>query len=194
MSQTDAVLPTSARMVMLDHLVTHEEWLADWSQREESYELVDGIPLMTPSEHADNGDATSMLLLRVAKVLGEEWSYPQHTGICIRSEPRLTYRIPDLTVLRRDAPRDYPLDPAHIVLVAEVLSPSTREEDLGRKRRDYASASIPTYVVVDRAGAPRLRAWTGPVDGDYREEQSGESVRLHVAGQVLTLRADDIIR
>ncbi len=194
MSQTDAVVPTSARFVILDHLVTHEEWVADWSQREEMYELVDGIPLMTPSEHADNGDATSMLLLRLARVLGEEWSYPQHSGVCIRSQPRITYRIPDLTVLRRDAPRDYPLDAAHIALVAEVLSPSTREEDLGRKRRDYASVSLPAYVVVDRAGAPRLRVWTRPVDGDYTSEQAGESVTLDVAGETITLRADDLIR
>lgn len=194
MSQTSAAMPTSARLVMLDHLVTHQEWATDWSQREHCYELVDGMPLMTPTEHADNGDATSMLLLRLAQELGEEWSYPQHTGVAIRTAPSLTYRVPDLTVLHRDAPRPYPLDPTHVVLVAEVLSPSTREEDLGRKRRDYASVLIPTYVVVDREGAPRLRAWSDPVDGDYRREQTGETVTLRVADRLITLRADGIIR
>lgn len=194
MSGIEVVLPTSKRLVSLDHLVTHEEWATDWSQRAERYELVDGAPLMSPSEHPDNGDATTMLLIRLLYALGEEWRFLQHINVGITSEGRLTHRIPDLTVLRQDSPRDNPLDPTQVVLVAEVLSASTREEDLGRKRRDYASVSIPNYVLVDREGPPRLRVLTDPLDGDYRSEQAGESVTLSIAGHDIILAATEIIR
>ncbi len=39
-------------------------------------------------------------------------------------------------------------DPADVIIVIEVLSPSTRDRDLGRKRELYHAADI-TYVIID---------------------------------------------
>ena len=166
---------------MLDHLVTHEEWETDWSGREERYELIDGIPLMVPPERGDNYDATSMVMIRLVRVLGEAWSYQQGNSIRIAWEPLLTYRIPDLLIQPADAPREPPLDPAHVALVVEALSPSTRADDLGRTRRDYASVHIPNYLIIDREGSPRLTLLTDPVDGDYRQVAGGDSVTVRIA-------------
>ncbi len=212
LGNADALGFAERRVVQLDHLVTHEEWERDWSLREERFEVVDGLPLMTPSEHADNVDAITRLLSRLRDVLGDEWSYQPGTSIRIAGEPLLTYRNPDLSLLRPDAPRSTPLDPSHVELVVEALSPSTRREDLGRKRRDYASVGIPNYLVIDRSVpprsvssrsvasgsvapgsvssgsvpsgsvSPRLMLLTGPVGGDYPEPG------VDAVGEVVTLR------
>ena len=185
------------RRVALDHLVTHEEWWRDWSQREERFEVVDGIPLMTPSEHAENVDAVMELVFLLRDVLIGRWIYQPGTSIRIAGEPLMTYRNPDLSLLRPGAPRSTPLDSAWIELVVEALSPSTRREDLGRKRLDYASVGIPNYLIIDRSGSPRLTLLTGPVGGDYPDpgqDVVGEAVTLRIAGHEVTLRADDLIR
>ena len=185
------------RPVPLGHLVTHEEWLHDWSEREERFEVVDGVPVMTPPEHPRNLSAADVLGFRLHEVLGLEWRCLPAAGVRIAPEPLMTYRIPDLALVRPDAPLDQPLDSSQVELVVEALSPSTRREDLGRKRRDYASAGIPNYLVIDRSGAPRLMLLTGPVEGDYPEpgeDAVGEVVTLRIAGHEVTLRADDLIR
>ena len=80
------------RRVVLDHLVTHEGWERDWSQREERFEVVDGIPLMTPHEHPANIDATMQLVFRARDALGAAWIYLPGISIRIAGEPLLTYR------------------------------------------------------------------------------------------------------
>lgn len=58
---------------------------------------------------------------------------------------------PDLMVIRRsDFAPDGPLV-ATPLLVVEVLSPSTRDTDLGSKRQAYADAVCPAYWIVNPA-------------------------------------------
>ncbi len=40
--------------------------------------------------------------------------------------------------------------PADVALVVEVISPGSRDRDLGVKRKEYAAAGIPDYWIVDR--------------------------------------------
>ncbi|MET7810806.1 Uma2 family endonuclease [Streptomyces sp. NPDC005395] len=40
------------------------------------------------------------------------------------------------------------MDAAAVRLVVEVVSPGKRNEDRVRKRREYAHAGIPVYVIV----------------------------------------------
>ncbi len=200
MSQTLPIVPgampetTTARLVAVDHPVTHEEWVDEWTTRAETYELVDGIPLMTPPAHPDNVEATSELAFYLRGELGNDWRCLPGVGVRITAGPRPTYRVPDLVVQRHAATRDLPLDPAPIALVVEALSPSTREEDLGRKRRDYASVAIPNYLIIDRRHHPRFTLLTEPGDGDYRGESAGDCVTLHIAGHDITLQADELFR
>lgn len=81
-----------------------------------------------------------------------------------------------------------------MVLAAETLSPSTREDDVGRKRHDYASAGIPHCLMIDREWPPRLTLLTDPMGGDYQAEQAGETVILHLADQDIEIHAAEIIR
>ena len=194
---TSPALPptTRARLAAVDHAVTHDEWIADWATREEKYELVDGIPLVSPQEQPRNYSATSRLMIRLVAALGDEWEYHQGSAIEIARGARLTYRAPDLTLLRPTADLvNNPLDPRDVVLIAETLSPSTREDDLGRKRRDYASVGILHYLIIDRDRTPRLTLLTNLADGDYRTEEAGERLTLRIAGHDIVVDAPDIIR
>ena len=200
MSQTlptsPPVLPptTRDRLAAVDHPVTHDAWIADWATREEKYELVDGIPLMTPYEHPRNLIAADRLSKVLDEALGDDWYYVPGPAVRIVGDPRPTYRIPDFALLPRGGSLDLPLDPAPIVLVVEALSPSTRAEDLGRKRRDYASVGIPNYLIIDRDHTPRLTLLTNPADGDYRAQQAGETITQRLAGLDIVINAADIIR
>ena len=186
---------TRDRLADVDHAVTHVEWIRDWVTREERWELVDGIPLMSPSEHPRNRDAISRLQFLLAVALGPTWSYQQDSDVRVSRVSPLTYRIPDFLLLRPGSDLDrHPLDRHDAALVAEALSPSTREDDLGRKRHDYATAGIPHYLLIDRDLPPRLTLLTDPADGDYRTECSGETVTLRIAGHDITVRADDLFR
>lgn len=59
-----------------------------------------------------------------------------------------TIFVPDVMVARRDAPGPDLLHAAPL-LVVEVSSRSTRNEDWGRKRELYAQAGAPWYWIVD---------------------------------------------
>jgi colicin import membrane protein len=66
--------------------------------------------------------------------------------------------------------------------VFEITSPSTRNNDLNRKRTEYHQAGIPLYVVIDglaESTAPDLFAlrWT---PGGYEQELPNEQGRLWV--------------
>lgn len=64
--------------------------------------------------------------------------------------PRNRVRIPDIAVLREH--QDVVFVESTPVLVVEILSPSTRSEDLFRKATDYAVGAIGQYWLVDSAG------------------------------------------
>jgi Uma2 family endonuclease len=64
-----------------------------------------------------------------------------------------SYFIPDVVVFAAAAlkrTKDL-LHPSDVLLVVEVLSPTTAQVDLGLKRAAYATAAIPNYWIVNRA-------------------------------------------
>ena len=78
--------------------------------------------------------------------------------------------IPDLTVARREfflpAPQDHWRHPEGVELVAEITS-SNPSNDRDAKRRGYAAAGIPLYLLVDRANKQTI-LFSQPQRGDYR--------------------------
>ncbi|HET6951354.1 MAG TPA: Uma2 family endonuclease [Acidimicrobiales bacterium] len=110
------------------------------------YELIDGELFVSPSPSPAHQDVVGNLhvLLRAAcppdlkVLLGPlDWLVDEHNVY-----------VPDLMVVRRGdtTPRLLPRPP---LLAIEVLSPSTRHVDLGRKRTAYARAGLDDYWIVD---------------------------------------------
>jgi len=119
------------------------------------HELLDGVLLMTPSPVTRHQDIVARLLIlltghapRSVKVM----IAPYDVVLGVR-----TVLEPDVVVARRDDITDKFL-PGPPLLAVEVLSPSTRLFDLGRKLQLLEEAGCPSYWVVDPAG-PELTAW-----------------------------------
>jgi Uma2 family endonuclease len=114
----------------------------DSSQR---VELVDGSLIMSPIGNLHH----QRLLFRIARAL--ESACPPGLealpGLNLQlSESRML--IPDFSVSVSGA-EGLLLPAAELVVAGEVLSPSNRVNDLVLKRKLYAEAGIPFYLVVD---------------------------------------------
>ncbi|CCH20583.1 Uma2 family endonuclease [Micromonospora lupini] len=78
-------------------------------------------------------------------------------------------RIPDLSVWRKPPSRSVWAAVTEIVLVVEIVSPGSEAMDSVTKVREYASAGIPQYWVVDRDGAQTVTLHRLGGDGSYEE-------------------------
>lgn len=108
-------------------------------------EYVNGMALMSPPAAGGHQD----VVLNVAVALRE--AFPRSVVRCEAgfALPSGTLRVPDVTVQRV---RDDEHWSAQVPIVAvEILSASTRGEDLFHKIDDYRRAGIEQYWIVDRA-------------------------------------------
>lgn len=112
---------------------THAEW-------------VDGVVVVAPAGRYGHQTSLRRLANLIEDALPELFiTIEQSTRL-----PRNRERIPDVVALREEPPAEDWLMTQTPVLVAEVLSPSTRREDLLRKAPEYLEAQISQYWVVDR--------------------------------------------
>lgn len=110
------------------------------------HELIDGQLIMTPApgtNHQTVADALTSLLR--SEVRGTELKAVSAPFDVVLGDHVVE---PDVVVARRQDLTGQDL-PAAPVLVIEVLSPSTRQVGLGRKRDLYAEAGVPHYWIVD---------------------------------------------
>jgi len=112
--------------------------------REVRAEYVDGVALMSPPSSGGHQDAEVELVIALREAL---------PGLVVRPEvgfqfPWGTRRIADVAV---QAVRDDVLWSSEVpLIIVEVHSPSTRNEDLFAKTRDYLRAGVGQYWLVDR--------------------------------------------
>ncbi len=122
-------------------------------------EYVDGEVVVTPPVSVVHGIATVALGRALSDglpqliVLGE-------VGLAL---PRNRLRAPDLMVVEHRPDKTWVTDAP--VLVVEVLSPSTRLEDLVRKSAEYAEGGAGQYWVVDPEA--RVIEVLSNVDGEW---------------------------
>jgi Uma2 family endonuclease len=120
-----------------------EEYLA--TPEHPRHEWVDGIVVVGPVATPDHQWISRRLANHLEAHLPGLFVFE---AINVRL-PGNRVRIPDIAVLTsRDHPR---LVEATPVLVAEILSPSTRREDLVVKATEYLAGGIGQYWVVDPA-------------------------------------------
>ena len=115
------------------------------------YEIIDGVLYVTPSPIPLHERLGIRLTLRFghyveANDLGEIFGAPVDVVL-----PTGEVVIPDLLFIRKD--RLHIVGPKAIEgppdLVIEILSPSTRSRDLGKKKRLYARFGVREYRIVD---------------------------------------------
>jgi Uma2 family endonuclease len=130
-------------------------------------ELIEGEIHVTPPANGEHEEIVSELS---GQVRDQRRTLGRYTGLGLEvpgGSP--TGRvIPDLVVAPKgsfDDQREYH-DPAPVLLVGEVTSRSTSDQDRGGKLRGYAAAGIPLYLVVDRRSGV-LQVYSEPADGRY---------------------------
>lgn len=177
--------------------------LATWDSvtcfREDSYELVEGVPTMAPPESYGNREV-SALLLGVLNPHRDGWSAVTDAGLTIREVPQATVRCPDVVVgpasaTRPESRNAMRLEAGEALFVAEVVSPSSVERDLVTKRRDYAQAGVPQYLVIDlRDGRRELTLYAErDEDGLFVDVPSADHVTVTVAGVRIPVTVDDLL-
>lgn len=174
--------------------ITLAQWDEIWSQRDDAYELVDGIPTMAPSKAHLNIDIAVALLDVLRPHLPKRWVARPYSAVLLTRVPRPTVRVPDLVVMLRSPDRSRArVDATEATMVAEVSSPSSVQRALVKKRREYAAAGIPIYLAINPHASPTLRLFTSPRDGDYRTEATGDEVTVCIDEASIQVRAADLL-
>ena len=144
------------------------------------YELVDGVPRMMTPPRWEHQDAILELHLALRAAAPPGFHVAQGPGVVLAEDQR---PIPDLLVVSGERPRALSNVPAElVVLVAEVVSRSSRSDDRFRKPAQYAQAGIPCYLRVE-LDPPHVVAYRIGADGLYVEAGRAEP------GGTLTLDA-----
>lgn len=123
--------------------------LFDLPEDGQRYELIDGRLLVSPMAAVPHYRVLTLLQELLMEQRPAHFAVGQNGGIL--DGARNTYLIPDLMVTPRHALKSIAgaFSPADAVLVVEVLSPSSHENDYIIKRRYYARMGIPHYWIVD---------------------------------------------
>lgn len=126
-------------------------------------ELIEGEITVAPPPNGEHEGFFAELNYEFSR---EGWRVSGGTGLITP----LGRFIPDLTVARRDYFRAAPLEhwrhPDGVELVVEITS-SNPSNDRESKRRGYAAAGIPLYLLVDRTDKQTI-LFSQPQRGDYR--------------------------
>ena len=93
----------------------------------------------------------------------------QAVGLRIPGPERDGGRIPDLSVWAQTPPDTVWSNLKDLLLVIEIVSPSSAAMDQVVKRTEYAQAGIPRYWVVDRDPALTVTLYQLGSDGHYVE-------------------------
>lgn len=174
-------------------------WDEDVSGRDDAYELVEGVPTMTPAESLRNR-AAGTLLAGALNAAREGWIAVTDAELTV-SEVLDTVRRPDVVVVRSALARDRAGKPEHrllareVLFVAEVVSPSSVERDLVTKRREYALAGIPSYLIVDLRYEPGELTLYADRDGAglFVNVEPALRVDILVAGRAIPVTVADLL-
>jgi len=153
------------------------------------YECIGGELLVTPSPRPVHVIAQELLREELNQALRAAGESLRVFNAEQDFHPTATDLVqPDLFVLRKRATASMRLDsPGCVVLVVEVLSPSTAARDRGIKRLLYQRAGVPEYWIVD-VDARRIERWTPDASSaeirhdviEWRDPVSEAAVRIDV--------------
>ncbi len=170
----------------------HREWTAEMvralPEDGNRYEVIDGELLVSLSPGGRHQRAAAMLWRRL-----DPFVTTHKVGMAALSPSDIEYSPrrmvqPDVFVIPLEAakvPRDWDRVP-RLMLVAEVLSPSTARYDRLTKRRMYLDEGVPQYWVVD-PHARLIERWR---QGDDRPELCDTTIEWHPVGHAPSLVLD----
>ncbi|MGW2412047.1 Uma2 family endonuclease [Streptomyces tubercidicus] len=158
-------------------------------------EIVEGAVYMTPQR-----DVHWQTIRRIVRALEDRFGM----DVLVTSDVRITFPgegngfAPDVAKIADGAEKDEFGRWRHqdIEFIAEVISKGTAHNDYGPKKKAYALAEVPVYVIADPY-LGRCRVFTEPQDGDYKLDLTvvyGMPVDLTHTVAGITLATDDFPR
>jgi Uma2 family endonuclease len=146
--------------LVMEPFTALDDYLA-WAQTrpdEEHYEVVDGVPVMSPSPGGRHQFAVTQLLILLSQACSADHVVlPAPFDWLLWEKPRLQIREPDLLVVTRSVARQPRLAETPLLAI-EILSPTSFERDVVAKRRDYARVGLRHYWIVD-PHTPQIAAY-----------------------------------
>lgn len=139
------------------HLFTVAEYAQLGEVESGHTELQEGRLLTSPSPTLKHNIASGRLLLQLTPQLPNDLEVIQDIDIDLElaaaNQPGFSRR-PDLVVTRKDAVERVDaeggsLKASEVLVVVEIVSPSSRRTDHVIKRGEYADAGIPHYWIID---------------------------------------------
>jgi Uma2 family endonuclease len=172
--------------------MTADEFFVWQVEQDRNYELVDGVPVLTPKAMTGasrrHDTITVNILLSLGNQLRGRSCRPHTDDIAIRN-PNGNVRRPDILIDCRSAP-DRSMEVTEPRVLIEVLSPSTTRFDRFQKIEEYkAHAAVAVVLLVD-SEAPRVIVWRRGAQGLWSSlvvEDAGASIALPEIGAALTL-------
>ena len=146
-AETDFLLPNHEGPWTLEDVLQLPE---DNSQR---IELVDGMLYVSPLGTSEHQHLVFEAAYSLRGACPKEFQTTIELNVQFDGD-RLF--IPDFTVLKRRGLRSLTVPAADVLLIGEVISRSTKVNDLVVKRHMYAEAGVSYYLIIDPAkGAPK---------------------------------------
>ncbi|MDN5929918.1 MAG: Uma2 family endonuclease [Pseudonocardia sp.] len=142
------------------------------------YELVDGVPRVMNPPRKNHQQVARRLAFALENVAPADVEIVEAVGVVLAEDNR---PIPDVLALvagQDDEESNFPA--TGVLLVAEIVSPSSRSDDRFRKPAQYAQAGIGVYLRVE-LDPPHVVAYAIGEDGLYVETARAEP------GELLTL-------
>ena len=148
-------------------------------------ELLDGEIVMSPPPDGNHESTIDQIVWQVFRNSSVEMSFSSTKGLIVPSDgsgssgrviPDITFAPRELDIFHGAPPW---MDPSGVALVVEVTS-SEPGRDREGKRRAYAGAGIPLYLLVDRK-VQRVTLFSRPAGQDYRRLEPakfGEKIGL----------------
>ena len=134
------------------------------------YELVDGVPRVMSPPKIKHQRALKRLDAAVESAAPPGFAVWQGIGVVLAPDQR---PIPDLVVITSDDDELYNVPAEQVMLVAEIVSRSSRSDDRFRKPAQYVQAGIPVYLRVELE-PPHVVAYVIGLDGRYVEAARAE--------------------
>lgn len=172
-------------------LMDVDEFLAWAEGREETWELVDGVPVMDRPESMSfttqrhNRLATNIVLALAPRLSGRCRVWTESIGV--RLSPR-KMRRPDVMV-DCGPERPFSKEAQSPTVLFEIVSPSSRGIDYGQKPEEYQTLTGLQQFVIVEPGAPACTLWERLESGWIERPTIGlqSALDLHSVGAMLTL-------
>lgn len=144
------------------YMVAHQSYTGRWTEAEfyaardaappgERWELVDGEVLVTPSPRMNHQlVSASLLVLLYPYVRAQRLGRAMTAPLDVKLQPGLVTQ-PDLLVVPTEEFAGEEYFVTELLLVVEIISPSSARFDRVVKRPRYQRSRVPEYWVIDQA-------------------------------------------